>query len=198
VRLRPRPERWSERACVIVKWQQVFYVLDSAHRLLWVGGDWDDFAALNDGAPARASRVLGTRLTDHLAGVEMQETMHALLSDVCAMKRTLRIGCRCDSPTQRRDMRMTITPLRDDRLMVTHDLLDAQTLPSIGRGWSYLPGAFDCKCSLCGALRRRNVWADPFCTGQRHPELVDYDICPGCREMIGRERARIRRAGRPT
>ncbi|MCB6177101.1 hypothetical protein LHP98_03025 [Rhodobacter sp. Har01] len=191
-----RPAGRAERTCAIVKFLQVFYVLDRTHRLLWVGGDWDDFAAQNEGDLARASRVLSSHLEDHLVGTETQDVMRGVLDDVLALKRSFRIEYRCDSPTLRRDMRMTITAMRADRLLVTHDLLDARSFPPIGPGWTWLPGAFDCKCSFCCGLRRADGWVDPFTTGKRHPELVDYGVCPACRAMIDRERTRIRKAGR--
>lgn len=180
----------------IVKFQQVFYVLDSTHHLLWVGGDWDDYAAENRGGLARSSRVLGTRLMDQIAGTETREVMVGILTDVLETKRSFRMEYRCDNPCQRRDMRMTVTPMRHDRLMVTHDLRDARSFPSIGPGWRWQPGAWDCKCSFCGSLRRISGWVDPFETGQRHPEVVEFAVCPACRSMVERERARIRKAGR--
>ena len=184
------------RVAAIVKCQQVFYVLDSLYRLLWIGGDWDDFAAENLGGAARASRVLGTNLMDHVAGTEAQEVMADILNDVQETKRSFRMEYRCDSPEQRRDMRMTVTPMRHDRLMVTHDLRDARSLPAVGPGWRWEKGAWDCKCSFCGFLRRTDGWVDPFETGLRHPEVVDYGVCPTCRQVIAKELERIRKAGR--
>ena len=171
-------------------------MLDSSQRVLWVGGDWDDFAADNRGTAARASKVLGTRLPDHMAGQATQQVLSGVLTDVLELKRAFRVDCRCDSPSVRRHMRMTVTPMRADRLMVTHDLRDAQNLPKLGQGWHWQPGARDCKCSFCCALRRGKAWVDPFATGEPHPEAVDFDICPDCRATIDRERTRIRKAGR--
>lgn len=171
-------------------------MLDPEHTLLWVGGDWDDHATANQGGLARASRVLGSRLSDHFADEETRAVMAGILEDVCETKRTFRMEYRCDSPVQRRDLRMTVTPMRADRLLVTHDLLDAQSFPAIGPGWRFQPGAYDCKCSFCCALRRTDGWVDPFTTGNRHPEVVDYAICPDCHAIIGRERIRMRKAGR--
>jgi hypothetical protein len=180
----------------IVKFAQVFYVLDRDHRVLWVGGDWDDFARANHGGQAGSARVLGTPLDRHIAGEATMTVLRDILGAVQETGRTFRIPVRCDAPDLRRDLRMTVTPMSGGRVLLAHDLLDAQGFDRIGPGWAHDPGAMACKCSFCCALRTEGRWLDPLAEGLSHPLLVDYDVCPECRRAVTLEIARIRKAGR--
>lgn len=161
-----------------------------------MGGDWDDFALQNEGGLARAARVLETNLFDHVAGDDTRQALTGILTDVLSVGRTFRMEYRCDAPGIMRDLRMTVTPLRDQRLLLTHDLLDARSLPPTGPVPRYVAGAAACKCSFCNAVREGAKWIDPFDSLTPHPAEVDYAVCPTCRSSIEDERTRIRKAGR--
>lgn len=108
-----------------MKFLQVYAVVDSEYRVLWVGGEWDEFA-LNGGATtATSNAVLSTSVMAHIAGAETRAETARMIDAVLQHKRTLRLEYRCDSPSMARKFLMTIQPMKDDRALMVHDLKDA-------------------------------------------------------------------------
>jgi hypothetical protein len=172
-----------------VKFQQVYAVVDSEYRVLWVGGEWDEFA-LNGGAnSATSNAVLSTSVMSHIAGSETRAETARMIDAVLTHKRTLRLEYRCDSPSLARKFLMTIQPMKDDRALMVHDLRDAWHFsPPLNR-WHYDASAPDQKCSFCGNVRLDGdfEWTSCDDIGERHPTHVNYDVCPSC--VIAIERA---------
>jgi hypothetical protein len=171
-----------------VKFQQVYAVVDSEYRVLWVGGEWDEFA-LNGGANgALSNAVLSTSVMSHIAGEETRAETARMIEAVLKHKRTLRVEYRCDSPSMARKFLMTIQPMKDGRALMVHDLKDAWHFsPPLNR-WHYDPRATDTKCSFCGSVRLSGETAWTSCDeiGDRHPTAVVYEVCQTCRGAVDR------------
>jgi hypothetical protein len=169
-----------------VKFQQVYAVVDSEYRVLWVGGEWDEFA-LNGGANgALANAVLSTSVMSHIAGEETRAATARMIDAVLAHKRTLRVEYRCDSPSMARKFLMTIQPMKDGRALMVHDLKDAWHFsPPLNR-WHYDPKASDAKCSFCGSVRLAGDagWTRCEDIGEHHPTAVFYEVCQTCRGSV--------------
>lgn len=177
-----------------MKFLQVYAVVDSEYRVLWVGGEWDEFA-LNGGANSAVSNaVLSTSVMAHIAGSETRAETARMIDAVLQHKRTLRLEYRCDSPSMARKFMMTIQPMKDDRALMVHDLKDAwHYSPPLNR-WHYDPSARDVKCSFCGNVRLEGEthWTSCDDIGERHPTHVTYDICQSCIEAIDRAVEEVR------
>ncbi|MFN4192376.1 MAG: hypothetical protein ACK4FR_05490 [Tabrizicola sp.] len=177
-----------------MKFLQVYAVVDSEYRVLWVGGEWDEFA-LNGGAnSATSNAVLPTSILAHIAGAETRAETAKMIDAVLQHKRTLRLEYRCDSPSMARKFLMTIQPMKDDRALMVHDLKDAwHYSPPLNR-WHYDPSAKDVKCSFCGNVRLQGEadWTSCDDIGERHPTHVTYDVCQGCMEAIDRAVEEVR------
>lgn len=169
-----------------MKFQQVYAVVDGEYRVLWVGGEWDEFA-LNGGANgALSNAVLSTSVMAHIAGEDTRAETRRMIDTVLKHKRTLRLEYRCDSPSMARKFLMTIQPMKDGRALMVHDLKDAWHFsPPLNR-WHYDSTARDAKCSFCGSVRlgHETVWTRCDDIGERHPTAVTYDICEPCRRAI--------------
>lgn len=169
-----------------MKFQQVYAVVDGEYRVLWVGGEWDEFA-LNGGANGAVSNaVLSTSVMAHIAGDETRAETRRMIDAVLQHKRTLRLEYRCDSPNMARKFLMTIQPMKDGRALMVHDLRDAWHFsPPLNR-WHYDSAAPDTKCSFCGSVRlgHETEWTTCDDIGDRHPTHVTYDICAPCRLSI--------------
>lgn len=165
-----------------MKFLQVYAVVDSEYRVLWVGGEWDEFA-LNGGAnSATSNAVLSTSVMAHIAGSETRAETARMIAAVLEHKRTLRLEYRCDSPSMARKFLMTIQPMKDDRALMVHDLKDAwHYSPPLNR-WHYDPDAGDVKCSFCGNVRleEETEWISCDDIGERHPTHVTYEVCDRC------------------
>ena len=136
-----------------MKFLQVYAVVDSEYRVLWVGGEWDEFALSGGANSAMSNAVLSTSVMAHIAGAETRAETAKMIEAVLQHKRTLRLEYRCDSPSMARKFLMTIQPMKDDRALMVHDLKDAwHYSPPLNR-WHYDPSAKDVKCSFCGDVR---------------------------------------------
>lgn len=181
-----------------LKFQQVYYVLDEALRILWIGGEWDDFALTNGGTKARSNQVLATPLLDHVAGASTQASLARMISVVREVQAPLRIDYRCDAPRMLRRVRLTIQPMKNNRVLMVHDLRDARTFEEPLPAWHASPEATAQKCSFCGAVRQGggaaeghgggaaggHGWDFAEDLGARHPTAVAYVVCPACIAQI--------------
>jgi hypothetical protein len=171
-----------------VKFQQVYAVVDSEYRVLWVGGEWDEFA-LNGGANgALSNNVLSTSVMAQIAGEETRAVTARMIDVVMEHKRTLRVEYRCDSPSMARKFLMTVQPMKDGRALMVHDLKDAWHFsPPLNR-WHYDSAAKDAKCSFCGSVRfdSETGWTRCDDIGDRHPGHVTYELCQPCRDAVER------------
>jgi len=164
-----------------VRFQQLYYVLDTQYRILWVGGDWDEFALANAGEAARSNEVLSTCLLTHIVDQPTADAVVRLVDVVRASQAPLRIDYRCDSPTMLRRYQMTIQPMRDDRVLLVHDLRDARTFHQPLTHWKYRKDAHHLKCSFCCSVGTGSgEWTLPENLTGPHPEEVAYTMCPSC------------------
>jgi hypothetical protein len=181
-----------------VKFHQVYYVLDSELRVLWIGGEWDEFAIANGGDAARANEVLSTSLRDHIADPDTTEAMIRLVEAVQEATAPLRIDYRCDSYTLLRRFQMTIQPMKDGRVLVVHDLRDARTFDTPHAPWRHTPGASAGKCSFCCSVQTNDkVWRAAEVLGEDHPTEVAYTICPACAGHVDEAISAVRANRKP-
>jgi hypothetical protein len=169
-----------------VKFQQVYAVVDGEYRVLWVGGEWDEFALSGGANGAISNKVLSTSIMAQIAGEETRGATRRMIDAVLEHKRTLRIEYRCDSPSMARKFLMTIQPMKDGRALMVHDLKDAWHFsPPLNR-WHYDPTALDVKCSFCGSVRLHgeSSWTTCDDIGDRHPTGVTYEICATCQSAV--------------
>lgn len=168
-----------------LKFQQVYYVLDPESRILWLGGDWDDFALSNGGAGACSNRVLSTPLFQHVAGETTRKALARMIAAVRDLGQPLRLDYRCDSPTLSRRFQLTIQPMKDGRVLMVHDLRDARAFEVALPQWHADETAAARKCSFCGAVHLPDAgWNFAEDLGADHPAGVAYVICPGCAAQI--------------
>lgn len=169
-----------------MKFQQVYTVVDGAYRVLWVGGEWDEFALGGGANGAVSNAVLSTSVMAHIAGEDTRAATARMIDAVLTHKRTLRLEYRCDSPSLARKFLMTIQPMKEGRALMVHDLKDAWHFsPPLNR-WHHDSAAHDAKCSFCGSVRLDgdSGWTRCDDIGDRHPTQVTYEVCLPCRAAI--------------
>jgi hypothetical protein len=99
----------------------VSYHLDQRDEIAWVSDSWHAFAVANDAPELAPERVRGRSLWDFIADPTTAHLYEQILARV-RRDEAVRFNFRCDSPTQRRMMEMTIR-LRSDRLVEFATLL---------------------------------------------------------------------------
>lgn len=181
-----------------LKFLQTYSVIDRNLRILWVGGDWDEFALENQGPAAVANQVLSTRLDDHIVGEDTKAAVLALLETVFETQKEIKLDYRCDSPQKLRRVQLTIRPMKDERVLMVHDLRDVQSFVKPFGNWHYRHDAKASKCSFCNSVRHDGgVWITPEAL-ENHPTAVRYVICEACQAHVAEAIAAVRENRRPS
>lgn len=166
-----------------------WYEVDAKDRVTAVCPEWDAIAQREGGTVnARRGGVIGQPLSRFISGDVSRMYMDAALqaARVTGQPRTLRY--RCDSPTKRRSLEMTLTPLGQGGVRIEHRLVEEQHRPRSLDVRTEAPSLEESsrtvwRCSVCLRLRRiEGDWQEPDAVPST-PEPVDvrYTICAGCR-----------------
>lgn len=164
------------------------YQIDGADRITSVSGSWDLFAAANDGG-TRATDVVGHSLWDFVAHDTTRQVYRDLIARVRG-GRPVAFSYRCDSPTLRRFMQMTMRPGANGT--VTFDSRMLRTEPREAPAVTISP---DIRTGdllrICGWCKRvavaDNEWVEIELAvdrlglmAGRSPVGVTHGICPEC------------------
>ena len=180
-------------------------ILDRELRIVQIGEpNWQKF--LDDNPPpdpaarARAKQsVLGRPVTEFIAGEAVRATFAELFNSVLGGTRAVvRIDYRCDAPTQRRDMRLSVRPVTADgevrHLLYQSVLLWAQQRPAIPLFGVPVADQDDddilTLCAICarvawpiGVPRGAQEWIEPadyYQRGGSEIALISHGFCEDC------------------
>jgi hypothetical protein len=107
--------------------RRIVYAIDRNDIITRVGGAWTSFATAN-GCPELADSVLGTRIQDHVTGPEINLLWDSLLHRA-RTGHPVTVPYRCDSPTERRFLQMTLRRGRNDAVEFASDTLRVESRP---------------------------------------------------------------------
>ncbi|GAB6058948.1 hypothetical protein [Desulfonatronum parangueonense] len=161
------------------------YSLDGQDRLIGVSGAWDDFAEQNNGVNLRTENVLGRQIWDFVTGDASRMWLNTIFQLARVRGTDLERPYRCDSPTMKRFMRMTLIPSSGGILRIEHQLLaiEERSIPvSIRFGAEKALSKILLRCSFCGRIKQGNRWEEPC---PRHADTcgeipVVYRVCGDC------------------
>lgn len=179
------------------------YIASVDCRIIDCGGtDWERFAAANDGGPEVArERVRGKEIWDFIVGRETQAFYRECMDRLdCADQRAVSFTFRCDSPSFRREMRMSISSIcRDGGLIgyLFHSQLIAETeRPRVTlMDRNAMLRAFRANgdwptlqvCSLCLNVRMETPEGDIWCEADQYYRRggtdqvrLSHGLCPLC------------------
>jgi hypothetical protein len=166
----------------------MFYVVDANNCVVDLDSDWDSFLSSNGGAAhAARSQVLGRPLDQFLAGDATKMFVRAALDAARLFGQTRVLPYRCDSPTERRQFEMVISPTNDGHVKVEHRLLSSQVRPARrSMGGSYPVGGW--RCSQCLAVRHAGSpqWTSADAAPDTSPVVAPLaqDVCPSCASRL--------------
>jgi hypothetical protein len=170
------------------------YRVDAEDVMTWVDDWWLAFARENGAAELTEENVLGHSLWDFIADNVTQELYQEVHNRVRSTCRRIVLPFRCDAPTLRRHMLLTITPEDSGHLLyegvLTHvepcppvDVLD----PSFPRSQAVLTMCSNCKQAMVepygwleieDAVARLGLFEKP-----KSPRL-NYTVCHGCKSVL--------------
>jgi hypothetical protein len=166
----------------------MFYVIDAKNCVVDVDSDWDSSLSSNGGAAhAARSQVLGRPLDQFLAGDATKMFVRAALDAARLLGQTRVLPYRCDSPTERRQFEMVISPASGGHVKVEHRLLSSQVRPasrstSRSTGGPHPTGGW--RCSQCLAVRYAGSlhWTSADVAAAGAP--LAQDVCPSCASRL--------------
>ena len=167
----------------------LFYRVDEDDVIVDIGGRWDDFALGNDGPSITKAQVLGTKLYRHIKGETCRTYVWTMLDAVRKLEKPLVRSYRCDSPTCKRFMTMSVIPELHNRLLLEHRLDSIQPFERPLK-FSYATRNARAKvtrCSMCNRLQIDGTWGEPerMLAKAAKPvtdsTLVIYSVCGDCK-----------------
>ena len=156
-----------------------FYILDRHDHVVETGGQWDDFARMNDAPGAARASVYGRNLWDMIDGREMRSFLNAIFFWCRREAVGFESLYRCDSPDVSRLYRMIVHPREDGHLWVGHRFVSSSLKPSpVADLTERLCGA---RCSMCCHYKVGEDWIDPFVSPAPHDFPSAHVLCPVCK-----------------
>lgn len=162
----------------------MFYVVDAANRVVSLDDDWDAALARSGGAAhCLRERVLGRPLENFIAGDTTKMFVRSALDAVRLLGQSRSLSYRCDTPHERREFAMIISPHGPGQVKVAHVLQSHSVRAPAARARSG-PSAARWRCSQCLAVRHAGSphWteADGLASG----DPVATDVCPRCADRL--------------
>lgn len=174
---------------------RLVYVIDDGDRITSVSGSWDLFAAHNDGG-ARATDVVGQPLWDFVAHDTTRHVYRDLIARVRSGRRVA-FSYRCDSPTLRRFMRMTISPGTDGAVTFESEVMrsEARDAPAVTISPDVQTGDLLRVCGWCKRVAVTDTeWVEVELAVERlglmadhSPVGVTHGMCPECFTRVMQE-----------
>ena len=169
---------------------QTTYSLDVEDCIVEVSRGWDDFALENDGPDVVADSVIGRKLSEFIEGDATRMWIISLVTSARAKNKEMIRFYRCDSPNEKRYMKMIVTPEGDGRVSVTSKLIRTEKMRKMV---DFVHNVFAnyCKCSICNQIRVQEMWLEPDdakvlgLLDDETPIPVVYTVCETCMKHNG-------------
>jgi len=175
---------------------RVTYSIDADDRIRSIDDAWLEFARLNDAPELTRAAVIGRSLWEFVTGVELRRLYGILLSKVRADDTRIVLPFRCDSPDERREMRLTLSSLHAGAVRFEGVLVSSRRRPWLAILHPGIPHS-DQRVVICGICRRLRTpaggWEEledvvetmKLFSGPRPPSL-DESICTQCLAAVSR------------
>jgi hypothetical protein len=168
------------------------YVIDEQDRICRVSGPWNDFALDNrpQNAPERlmAEQVIGLSLQQFVQDEATRMLVSSVVNSVRLLGKDRQVDYRCDSPEEKRFMRMRVSLQGNGKVKLCHELLSSEPMAeSFATEAVAREQAHHNRCSLCNRVEIKGVWLEPddqVLQALPQPCPVYHGICPICRERV--------------
>jgi hypothetical protein len=182
------------------------YSVDDCDVIVEIGSGWSDFATENGGCGLTADALIGRPLFDFIADDSTRLAYRDLHAHVRETGRAVSVPFRCDSPTKRRAMQLTLECGDEGRLLYQTSEVEVQPQErvSVLDSAEKRSVAFLTMCSLCKrSLIEPIGWVEPAKVNldlrlyeRETVPTVRYTVCPDCsHELQLRTRRTAKTAG---
>lgn len=163
------------------------YVVDDRLRLAGLDRAWDEFAIANGAPELVAPAPIGQPVTKFIADETTAQIYSALFARVASSGRPIAYTIRCDAPTLRRELAMTVSPI-DAGFSVRSVVVRAERRePVTLSAASADADDFIKSCGWCKRMDARGRWVEIEEAVQLlalfdRPRLpaMSHGICPTC------------------
>ncbi|MBF0217981.1 MAG: hypothetical protein HQL49_00415 [Gammaproteobacteria bacterium] len=173
---------------------RVEFNLNEQNIIVSVGGEWDQFALANNAPELVGEQVIGLSVLDFVSGNVTRQFLQSLLQLVRSGSRPIELEYRCDSPLEKRFMKMHVSltlsgqvRFINSTLRIEHRDQACHISKSVQRGKNT-----NIRCSICNLIKSSHDWLEPekisaFNT-QAHTGLqVVYGICDSCAQQLQKQ-----------
>ena len=171
------------------------YELDSEDRIVFCSDTWDNFAAENDGSHLAFDKISGQSIWSHISCERTVGLYQRIFASARAGK-PVQFFLRCDSPSIRRLLHVSVSPTIDGRVRTTTLLFrsdEREPLPTVM--CEEKPDGEECYtlCTWCNKLdvdgwrELEAVTGDRDSEGKASPPAVRHGICDPCYDRIDQQ-----------
>jgi len=168
------------------------YKIDKDNNIIFVNEEWDRFALSNFGEEIISEKILGKNLLDFIENISVKQIYLDIINQA-RKGNVITIDFRCDAPTCRRLLQMTIRPEKNNvvtffskaKEILSWDyinILDSKAIRSI----ELIP-----MCSWCKKIKMDSEWEEleqaikkyGLLTQKQVPSLT-HTICEDCYQKL--------------
>jgi hypothetical protein len=166
----------------------VVFWLDRERRITEVNDAWEAFASSNGAPDLLRHRVLGAQVRSYVSGDLTRRYIDSLVDATLERVGRVDLPYRCDSPGERRYMRMEVAHEGGGVVRVSHHLLRSEPRhrPVLFVRDLKRSGQSRLRCSMCNLVACGEQWREaefagfPLHDGHLVVARVLYGICPRC------------------
>lgn len=177
----------------------IFYSLDQDNKIVGVGPGWNEFARANGAPELESHSLMGKPVMNYFFDEATRRLYSRLFERVRKIGQEVSFQYRCDSPSLRRFMRLTVSPGSNGGVMVLSETLAKEPREEECFQWERVPTAAQRKARLrnmvlmaaCGICSRIQIpsgsWleiedalASMGLTDEPWFPLLTPSVCPDC------------------
>ena len=184
----------------------IAYAIDAQARIIAIGAKrWNEFSARNGDPELTADSALWQNLYDIVQGDDVRGIYRRLIDEALNRSEPIVISSRCDSPGVKRELRLSIAPLRggrspgsaliqslvmDEAFRPSLDLFDFKRVLARFHEQAGLP--LVTLCSFCQRVLLQGSHAgqswvtaeDYYHSGGSSDVRLSHGLCPECKERL--------------
>ncbi|MCB0153931.1 MAG: hypothetical protein KDF65_03975 [Anaerolineae bacterium] len=150
--------------------------------------EWDEFALTNAGAKVTSDKVIGRNLKSFVMGFMTLMWLESVLELARSKNVEIESTYRCDAPSEKRYMKMSVSPQPYGQLYIVYHFLQTKPIvPAIHFNYAEpIDSLYMERCSICNRIQLNGVWYEPEAAFQKGlvedscSLPVNYTVCHEC------------------